>query len=218
MKTIAIVPMKLNSERLPNKNIKAFDNGEPLCYYILRTLLTVNGIDEIYVYCSNDAIKKYLPAGIRFLKRSKNLDSNETKINEVLYSFAKEVPADIYVMAHTTAPFIKASSIQIGLNAVLSQKYDSAFSVKKIKTFLWKDGVPFNYSLNNIPRTQDLPSFFAETSSFYIYKKSIIMDLNRRIGDMPYMVEVGEVESIDIDEKEDFDIANAVFNFLRGCK
>ena len=38
MKTIAIVPIKLNNERLPNKNIKPFDNGAPLCHYIFETL------------------------------------------------------------------------------------------------------------------------------------------------------------------------------------
>jgi len=35
MKTVAVVPMKLNNSRLPNKNIKEFTNGKPLCHYIL---------------------------------------------------------------------------------------------------------------------------------------------------------------------------------------
>lgn len=49
MKTIAIVPMKLNNRRFPQKNTKCFTNGKPLCYYILSTLLTVKGIDDVYV-------------------------------------------------------------------------------------------------------------------------------------------------------------------------
>ena len=40
MKIIAIVPMKLNNRRLPQKNTKSFTNGKPLCHYILSTLLT----------------------------------------------------------------------------------------------------------------------------------------------------------------------------------
>ena len=48
MKTVAVVPIKLNNERLPNKNIKPFDNGLPLCHYIFETLKKVNGIDKIY--------------------------------------------------------------------------------------------------------------------------------------------------------------------------
>ena len=213
MKVVAVVPMKLNSVRLPNKNIKRFDNGKPLCYYILNTLKKVKGIDEIYVYCSNPKIQDYIPEGIKYLTRSESLDQNTTKINEVLLSFSKDVPADIYVMTHTTAPFIKAESIQKGLEAVRSGKYDSAFAVKKLQDFLWKDGKPFNYSLDNIPRTQDLPPLMEETSGFYIYNLSVITEQNRRIGDTPYLVEVGGIESVDIDEAEDFDIANAIYNF-----
>ena len=70
MKTVAVVPMKMNSTRLPNKNIKAFDNGEPLCTYVLNTLLQVKNLDEIYVYCSDESIQEYLPTGIKYLTRS----------------------------------------------------------------------------------------------------------------------------------------------------
>ena len=41
MKIVAIVPMKLNNSRLPQKNTKCFSNGRPLCYYILATLLSI---------------------------------------------------------------------------------------------------------------------------------------------------------------------------------
>lgn len=214
MKVAAVVPMKLNSERLKNKNILPFENGEPLCSYILSTLKKVSGIDEIYVYCSNPDIKKYIPDGIKYLTRSTSLDQSTTKINEVLSAFAADVPADVYVMTHTTAPFISAESIQKGLDSVLSGEYDSAFAVKKVQDFLWKDGKPFNYQLNNIPRTQDLEPIFEETSGFYIYKAEVISKLNRRIGDAPNLIEVSEIESVDIDEAEDFKIADAIFNHI----
>lgn len=218
MKTIAIVPMKLNNRRLPQKNTKSFTNGKPLCYYILSTLLTVDGVDEVYVYCSNPDIQEFIPDRVKYLRRSESLDQDTTKMNEVLQCFAKDVPADIYVMTHTTAPFIKAESIEKGLHAVLSGEYDSSFAAKKLQDFLWKDGVPFNYELNNIPRTQDLPSLYEETSGFYIYKSEVMTNLNRRIGDKPYIVEVGEIESTDIDEPEDFAIADAIFNFILNKK
>lgn len=213
MKAVAVVPMKLNNTRLPQKNIKPFSNGKPLCYYILNTLLKIDDIDEVYVYCSNDAIKEYLPADVRYLKRSKSLDTDTTKMNEVLKAFADDVPADIYVMTHTTAPFISKESIQKGLDAVMSGMNDSSFAAKKVQDFLWKDGRPFNYSLENIPRTQDLPPLYEETSGFYIYESSVINELGRRIGQTPYIVEVNEIEAIDIDEKEDFEIADAIYNY-----
>ena len=214
MKTIAIVPMKLNNRRLPQKNTKSFTNGKPLCYYILSTLLKVAGVDEVYVYCSNPDIQEFIPEGVKYLQRSASLDQDTTKMNEVLQCFAKDVPSDIYVMTHTTAPFIKVESIEKGLNAVLSGEYDSSFAAKKLQDFLWKDGAPFNYELDNIPRTQDLPPLYEETSGFYIYKADVMTKLNRRIGYKPYIVEVGEIESIYSEEQEDFAIADAIVNHI----
>lgn len=214
MRTVAIVPMKLNNRRLPQKNTKCFTNGKPLCYYILSTLLTVDGVDEVYVYCSNPDIQEFIPDGVKYLKRSESLDQDTTKMNEVLQCFAADVPADIYVMTHTTAPFISKDSIEKGLQAVKSGEYDSSFAAKKLQDFLWKDGVPFNYELNNIPRTQDLPALYEETSGFYIYRNEVMTKLNRRIGEKPYIVEVGEIESVDIDEAEDFMIADAIYNHI----
>lgn len=213
-KVVAIVPMKLNNQRLPQKNTKSFTNGRPLCYYILSTLLKIEEIDEVYVYCSNPDIKNYIPAGVTYLSRPVSLDTDTTKMNEVLQSFRQEVSADVYVMTHTTAPFVSAASISRGLEAVLSESYDSAFAVKKQQEFLWKDGKPFNYQLDAIPRTQDLEPIYQETSGFYIYKKEVLEKLNRRIGEKPYMVEVSEIESVDIDEAEDFEIADAIYNHL----
>lgn len=214
MKIIAVVPMKLNNSRLPQKNTKSFTNGRPLCYYILSTLLTIKEINEVFVYCSNPDIKEFIPNEVKFLQRSPSLDQDTTKMNEVLQNFTSDVSADIYVMTHTTAPFISRKSIEKGLRAVQSGYYDSAFAAKKLQDFLWKDRKPFNYQLNNIPRTQDLPALYQETSGFYIYKREVMTKLNRRIGEKPFIVEVGEIEGIDIDEVEDFMIADAIYNHI----
>ena len=214
MKIVAVVPMKLNNQRLPNKNIKPFTNGKPLCNYILSTLMECKEIDEIYVYCSDCSIQNYIPDGVKYLKRSEQLDQDTTKMNEVLKCFASDVPADIYVMTHVTAPFVKSTSIQRGLEAVKSGTYDSAFAAKKLQDFLWRDGRPYNYELDNIPRTQDLPILYEETSGFYIYQSSVINNMNRRIGNNPSIIEVDEIESCDIDEMSDFIIADAIYNHL----
>ncbi len=214
MKTVAIVPMKLNNRRLPQKNTKQFKNGKPLCYYILSTLLKIDSIDEVYVYCSNPDIKEFIPEGVKYLPRSTSLDQDTTKMNEVLKCFANDVPADVYVMTHTTAPFVSKESIEKGIDAVVNGDYDSSFAAKKLQDFLWKQGKPFNYELDNIPRTQDLEPLYEETSGFYIYKKDVIEKLNRRIGDNPFIVEVSEIEAVDIDEAEDFMIAEAIYNHI----
>lgn len=215
MKTAAVVPMKLNNKRLPKKNTKPFTNGFPLCRYVLSTLLEVKQINEVYVYCSNPGIKQFIPEEAIYLKRADYLDSDTASMTEVLKCFAEDVYADIYVMTHTTAPFIRKESIMLGLEAVLSGEYDSSFAAKKLQDFLWQDGRPLNYDLRNIPRTQDLPVIYEETSGFYIYRREVITEQGRRIGKNPFIVEVGGIESIDIDEPEDFIIADAVYNYTR---
>ena len=210
MKVVAFVPIKLNNERLPGKNTKAFSNGKPLISYILETLKKVISVDEIYVYCSNDAITGYLPEGVKFLKRDEYLDLSTTSFNEVLTSFANDVDADVYVLTHATAPFISEQTFETAIQAVKSGEYDSALSVKRLQEFLWKDGKPFNYSVERIPRTQDLEPYFTETCGMYVYTKEVITKEKRRIGHTPYLVEVPEIEACDINTEGDFVIANAI--------
>jgi CMP-N-acetylneuraminic acid synthetase len=214
MKVVAFVPIKLNSERVPLKNIRAFKNGKPLIEYILNTLKEVGGIDKIYVYCSNKDIQKYLPSGVNFLQRDCYYDLSSTPFNEVLSGFAKEVHADTYVLAHATAPFMKKESIETAISKVIDGEYDSALTVTEFKEFVWKNGKPFNYDINNIPRTQDLEPMYIETCGLYVYKKNLIIDENRRIGDKPFLVEISKIEACDINVEEDFIIAEAIFHSI----
>ena len=214
MKIISVVPIKLNNERIPGKNTKKFSDGTPLIQLVLKTLTNVRELSEIYVYCSNPEIQKYFPNDrIKYLCRSTSLDKPTTKINEVLHSFAGIVDSDVYVLAHATAPFLKNEHFSEGIQAVTSGRYDSALAVKPLADFLWKDGLPWNYDPANIPRTQDLPKMYAETSGLYVYTRELIMKENRRIGHKPYLIPVTEIESIDIDEFEDFAIADAVYMY-----
>ncbi|MCQ2297353.1 MAG: acylneuraminate cytidylyltransferase family protein [Bacteroidales bacterium] len=211
MKVVAFVPIKLNNERLPGKNTKAFPDGTPLISCILQTLKNVEGLDEIYVYCSSEEICRYIPEGVKFLKRDPYLDLSTTPFNEVLTTFAERVEADVYVLTHATAPFISTGSFETGIRAVAEKGYDSALAVQKMQEFLWKEGKPFNYSPDAIPRTQDLEPMFVETCGMYIYNRDTIKKDRRRIGNKPFLVEVSKIEATDINNPEDFDVAEALY-------
>jgi len=219
MKTVAFIPIKLNNERLPGKNIKRFDNGEPLLTYILKTALRVSAFSDVYVYCSSEQVLEYFPQGVKFLKRPLSLDASSTSITEVIVSFTETISADIYTLLHATSPFITVKSIEAGLHAVLDGVHDSALAVYRHNDFLWRGGAPENYDVHNIPRTQDLEPFYTETSGFYIFIQALAAK-RRRVGDSPFLVEVSKIEAVDIDESIDFDIANAILNhiLLRGYK
>lgn len=206
MKVVAFVPIKLNSQRLPHKNILPIA-GHPLCWHLCNTLLKVNNIDEVYVYCSDERVSDYIPEGVILKKRDKKLDVDLVKGFDIYRSFISEVDADVYVLAHTTSPFIKQESIDNALKHIVSGSNDSAFSAEKIQTFAWYKDKPINYDLNDVPRTQDLEPIWVETSAFFMFKKEIFTDYNRRIGFNPYIQEVSGIEAIDIDEKKDYDLA-----------
>ena len=215
VKTVAFVPIKTNNERLPGKNTKPFTNGKPLMAYILDTLKDVKNVDETYVYCSDESILQYIPQGIKFLKRDPYYDLSSTSFNEVLISFAELVDADVYVLTHATAPFMKAESIERSVDAIINGGHDSATAVLELKEFLWKDGKPFNYDVEHIPRTQDLEPIYTETCGLFVYTKDLILRKRRRIGDNPFLVEVSKIEATDINEREDFLIADALYQMLR---
>ena len=217
MKVVALVPIKLNNQRLPNKNILDL-GGKPMCYYMTENLLNVEGIDEAYVYCSDESIINYMPEKMKFLKRDTYLDGNLVKGQEIYERFINEVDADIYVLAHATAPFIKKETIQNALNKVLSGEYDSALSVKKVQTFTWYKGKTLNYDLKDIPRTQDIEPIYYETSAFFIFKKEVFTKMGkRRIGNNPYFQEIDDIEAVDIDYLEDFKFAQAIIK-SRNCE
>ena len=155
-------------------------------------------------------VPHYLPEGVRFLHRSPQLDRNETLGREIYDAFTAEVDADIYVLAHATSPFIRPETIAVALHKVTGEGYDSAFSAERLQTFAWFKGEPLNYSLDTIPRTQEIEPVFVETSAFFIFRREVWCGLHQRIGRRPYTAVVDRIEGIDIDYPEDFALAEVI--------
>lgn len=212
MKVVAFVPIKLNNERTPGKNTKKFFDGTPLIQCILKTLVTVQGLDEIYVFCSNEEITQYLIDGVSFLKRPEYLDTQQATPQDIIHEFMKKVDADVYMVSHATSPFVKKEHFEECIHAVVTEGYDSSFTGEKIQKLLWTSkNQPLNFNPENVPRTQDLEPIYDEVSAAYVFRKDMFLKLNRRVGMNPHITEVSGVECIDIDYPEDFDIANAIY-------
>lgn len=201
----------MNNERLPGKNTRILGD-KPLIYYIQMALLKANNINSISVFCSNEAIKEYLLEGVEFVKRPEKLDLPMSNFTQIFECFMKDNDADVYVYAHATAPFISVETINDCINAVLSGKYDSAFCAREIRDFLWKNGKPLNFDAQNVPRSQDITPIYRETSGVYVYTKGVFQNLRRRIGNTPYIKKLSLRESIDINEYEDFKLAEIMLD------
>lgn len=209
-KIIAIVPIKMNNERLPGKNIKLLQ-GKPLIHYVQENLLAIDQIDERYIFCSNDDIQNFLLPGISYLKRPCYLDEPTSNFTQIFSEFMQRIAADIYVYAHATAPFINAVTTRECIEKVLSGEHDSSFCAVKIQDFLWSANKPLNFDAENLPRSQDLPVFYRETSGVYVFRKEVFEKYHRRVGQNPFIKEVTYREAVDINTAEDFELAELMF-------
>lgn len=213
MKVVSFIPIKLNNERLPGKNTLPLGN-RPMCEYIFETINKVEIIDEKYVYCSSESIKRHIPEGIKFLKRDSYLDGYQVKGLEIIDYFLKDVEADIYVLTHVTQPFTKYSSITEALEKVISGEYDSAFSAKVLQDYCWYKGKPFNYNIKDIVTTQNLEPIYIETGAFYIFTREVFKKYRQRIGVNPYIKVMEQIEAVDIDTADDYEFAKVVVEYL----
>lgn len=214
-KTVAMVPIKLNSERVKEKNIRPFCDGTPLVQFILDALIKSKYIDGVYIYCSDERIKEYLINGVKFLKRPEYLDMDTVNCNDIIREFIKEVDANYYVVSHATAPFTKTESIDRCIDVVVnSEEYDSAFTVERVQTFMWESGRPVNFDPNKFPRTQDLDPIYMETSGAFVFSREVFEQYNRRIGIKPCLVEVEGMECIDIDTEYEMETAQAIYQYM----
>ena len=205
------MPIKLKNERCPGKNTRLLGD-KPLMQYELDSLKETALCDSINVYCSDEAVIPFLSDGVNFLKRPKELDLPTSNFNQIFTSFMNEKDADIYVYAHATAPFITVETMEQCIDAVKSGDFDSAFCAVKLQDYLWQDGQPLNFDASNLPRTQDLKPIYQETSGVYVFRKDVFLKYKRRIGIKPFIKEVTFKESVDIDNPEDFDLAEVMLN------
>lgn len=216
MKVVCLLPIKLNNQRVPGKNIKKFSDGTPLMKLIQKACLASETIDKTYIYCSNPEVQNYIEEGIEFLKRPDFLDGDNANSNDIIREFMKEIDADIYVETHATGPFTTHESIDACVKAVASGVFDSAFMARRLQEFLWQNGSALNFDIQNFPRTQDLKPVYSEAPGAYVFTKRTFLKYQRRVGIHPYIHEVSEIEARDIDYPEDFDIANAIYmNILK---
>lgn len=217
---VALLPMKAHSERVEGKNFRMF-NGKPLFHWILDSLLSVELIDQVVI--NTDARAILADHGLidsdRVLIRDRPSDicGDFVSMNLILADDLAHIPADIYLMTHTTNPLLSGETIRAALahfDAVRGE-FDSLFTVNKFQTRFYRaDSTPVNHDPNNLVRTQDLEPWFEENSNLYIFTLESFLRTNARIGAKPMMFETPRMESFDIDTPVDWTICEIVSKHL----
>ena len=223
MKIVALLPMKGNSERVPNKNLKDFC-GKPLYHRVMNTLLSSNYIDKVAVNTDSDVIKNDLKEhfgdNVVVVNRPIEIIGDFVSMNKIIKCDINSIEADFYLQTHSTNPLLKKKSLDKAIEKMISlmesKEFDSIFSVTKLQTRLYKaNGEPFNHDPSELLRTQDLEPLYEENSNFYIFtKESFFNSGEKRIGLKPFMFEIDKIEAVDIDEPQDFIIAESLYKLL----
>lgn len=223
-KTVALLPMKANSQRVKGKNFRPF-NGKPLFRWILDTLLAIEEVDEVII--NTDARQVLADNGlvdgprVRLRDRKPELCGDFVSMNLVIADDIANVSADAYLMTHTTNPLLSLASVRGALNlyrdGVAAGRCDSVFTVNKFQTRFYRaDGSPINHDPDNLIRTQDLEPWFEENSNLYIFSAASFARTKARIGKQALMYEMGRSESVDIDDQEGWNMAEAMSRYMQG--
>ena len=218
MRIIALVPFKLNSERVPNKNFRIL-NGKPLYWWVLETLATIGSIDKIIINTdARQEIERHgLPpnADIVIKDRKPHLCGDFVNMNLILEDDINEFEADFYLMTHTTNPFVKSATFEQAINSYVhgltDESVDSVFSVNKLQSRLYnKYLAPMNHQPDQLKRTQDLDPIYEENSCFYIFSALSFQLHKSRIGVKPTIAVSSRLESLDIDNEDDWLLAETI--------
>ncbi|MGE0484124.1 MAG: acylneuraminate cytidylyltransferase family protein [Gammaproteobacteria bacterium] len=215
---VALLPMKAHSERVPGKNFRRL-GARPLYAWMLDTLLAIPAVSRVVI--NTDAVER-LAADPRtqnprvwLRERPEALRGDFVSMNLVLADDIAAAPATTYLMTHVTNPFLSAATVAAALDAyrtgIAAGRADSLFSVTRHQTRFYRaDGAPINHDPDNLVRTQDLEPWFEENSCLYLFSAASFAATNARIGRRPILFEIPRGEAVDIDDAEDWQLAEAL--------
>ncbi|MFD2514255.1 cytidylyltransferase domain-containing protein [Pontibacter locisalis] len=210
-KLVAVIPVRAGSQRVKDKNFKPFA-GKSLLEHKLDIVKQLPVDDIIINTDSEEAIRIAKAVGVSYHKREPYYASSECRNSDFHHYLAKVTDSENILIAQVTAPLLNKESYLRAIEAFNEKDCDSLMSVKVLKEFIWHDGKPLNYSLDNMPNSQDLPEYLVPTFGLVIVKRDAMLEARSYIGKRPYFHKVSQIEAIDIDTELDFDFAEFVFN------
>lgn len=210
-KTVAVVAVRAGSQRVPNKNIRPFGDTT-LLDLKLNVLKKTSGLNEIIVNTDSDEmIEIARKHGVSYVKRDAYFASNEATNSEFHRHIAEVTNADNIFLAPVCSPFISAKRHSQIIKIFHESECDSLTSTTPIIGHLWQDGKPLNYNRMNVPNSQDLPFIEMLNYGISLISRQSMLEVSGLVGFNPEFINLSFIESIDINDMEEFKFAESLF-------
>lgn len=229
-KTVAIIPARAGSRRIPNKNTRVFGNTT-LIENKIKQLQKCQRIDSVLV-ATNDARTKEICEDYDVIlmdREERFCDEKSTTPNQMIGDIVSRVDSsfDVVVWAHCTNPLIDSDIYDQSIGHFLCSEphYDSLVSVTPVKNHFWhrtKTGcIPLNYNPNSPshPLAADLDPIYYQNGGIFIQRRKDMVLNSYFFGSNPVLFELDEYVSTDINKSLDMVIAECLsLHFMDGAE
>ena len=221
MEIIAFLPCRAGSQRVRNKNIRKFANYKLGLFELkIKDLIKVKSINTIVVSTNEKKIINFLKIKnfkkVRIDIRPDNLCSSKTTTDKLIKYVPKIIHTGHVLWTHVTSPFFDKYEYEKSINIYkkkIDLGFDSLMSVNTISKFIWDKNKPINYDYKKTkwPFTQKIKKLYEVNSAIFINSIENYKKLDNRIGKKPFFHEVEDFKKIDVDNYNDFKIAERIY-------
>jgi CMP-N-acetylneuraminic acid synthetase len=219
MKIIAMIPARLGSQRLKQKNLQPL-NAIPLITHAIRKAKQSNMFDEIWVNSEADVFREIAEQeGANFHKRPDELANNTATSEDFVYEFLKSHKCDFVVQVHSIAPLLTVEDTVKFVTKLKEDKPDVLLSVENVQIECAYQNIPINFTYDEKTNSQELDPIQRITWSITAWKRDSYIKAYDENKCATYS---GKVEYFAIDKlaahiiktQEDLDIAEALYKVV----
>lgn len=229
-KAVAIITARGGSKRIPGKNIREFC-GKPILCYSIEAALESGVFDEVMVSTDSEEIAdiaRKAGATVPFF-RSEETSNDFATTSDVLLEVLREyrnrgTEFENACCIYPTAPFVTAQKLQEGMKKLEADDVDSVMPVVQY-SFPPQRGVEVEDGCIKIKwpeyynmRSQDLSPIYHDVGQFYCFKTAQFEETKRVIGERCKPIIVSDLEVQDIDNEEDWKIAEMKYKLMQSEK
>jgi CMP-N-acetylneuraminic acid synthetase len=205
----AVIPVRKNSQRVINKNLRLF-NKKNLLIYKIEKLKQIKYIDQIIINTdSEEAIKIAKDLNVGFWRREDYYASSICTNSEFWSHIADTTDSKFIMFTNCTSPLVKIETYNNIFKKFeeIENINDSLNTVTEEKNFLYMDNKAINFDPRKAPNSQDLPNIVKLNFAVNILSKKLMLTKKSVIGDNPYFFKLDQTEGFDIDTFYDFEFA-----------